>query len=107
MHPIGPAPAAPYPEGMGPLAFFVYLQLLDFLTTVLFLRLGLREAGWVTGALMQHGALVGLLGAKFAAIVIAGAAVYYQKGRALRWANLGYCGVVVWNLVAMIAARTV
>jgi hypothetical protein len=90
---------------MGPLAFFVYLQLLDFLTTLLFLRLGLREAGWVTGALMRHGPLLGLVGAKLAAVLIAVTAVHYQKGRALRWANLGYCGVVVWNLVAMIAAR--
>jgi len=54
---------------------------------------------------MRHGVLVGLLAAKATAVAIAVLAVYYQRKRAVRLANIGYGVVVVWNLLAMIGAK--
>ncbi len=92
---------------MGPLALFVYLQVLDFLTTILFLRMGLRETGWVTGALIHWSPLLGVTVAKSVAIVVGVIAVRLQKDRVMRLANLGYGGVVAWNLLCMILAKPI
>lgn len=38
---------------MGGLSLFIYLQVLDFLTTMLFLKMGLPESSWLVGALVR------------------------------------------------------
>ena len=91
---------------MSLLSIFVYLQVLDFLTTILFLKLGLPEANWLVGLLVRWSPLLGVLVAKLATIVVALIAVHYHKVRVMRLANLGYGGVVVWNLVVMILSKT-
>jgi hypothetical protein len=90
---------------MGPLALFVYLQVLDFLTTILFLKMGLRETGLIARLLVHWNPLVGVMLVKVAAVLVAVIAVRYNKARVMRLANVGYCGVVTWNLVCMIMAR--
>ena len=90
----------------GPLTFFVYLQLLDLLTTILFLKMGLFEASWVVAALIRWSPLVGVLLAKLGTVILAIIAVHYHKERVMKLANMGYGGVVVWNLVCMILAKT-
>ena len=90
---------------MGALSLFIYLQVLDFLTTILFLKLGLQEAGWVVGAMMRWSPVLGVMLAKTLTIALATLAVRYHKDRLIPVANLGYSGVVAWNLVCMIAAR--
>ena len=87
---------------MSLLSIFVYLQILDFLTTILFLKMGLVEGNWVVGMLVAWSPLLGVLLAKIGTIILALIAVHYQKIRVMRLANFGYGGVVVWNLVAMI-----
>ena len=88
------------------LSLFIYLQLLDLLTTLLFLKLGLGEASWVVAALIRWSPFFGMLLAKLGTITLAVIAVRLHKERLMRWANLGYGGVVVWNLFCMILART-
>jgi len=90
----------------GPLAFFIYLQLLDLLTTILFLKMGLFEASWLVAALIRWSPLLGVLLAKLGTVIIAMIAVHHHKARVMKVANLGYSGVVVWNLVCMILAKT-
>ncbi len=90
---------------MGSLSLFVYLQLLDFLTTVLFLRLGLVEASWIVAALIRWSPIVGVVLAKVGTIVLALVALHYHKHRLMRLVNLLYGGVVVWNLFCMILAK--
>ena len=87
------------------LSIFIYLQVLDFLTTILFLKLGLWEANWVVATMIRWSPLAGILLAKLGTIVLAFVAVHYQKIRVMRLANVGYGGVVVWNLVCMILAK--
>jgi hypothetical protein len=91
---------------MAPLSLFIYLQVLDFLTTILFLKLGLAEASWVVAALIRWSPVAGVLLAKVGTVILAFIAVRYHKDRVMRLANAGYCGVVVWNLICMIAAQT-
>ena len=90
----------------GALTFFIYLQVLDLLTTILFLKLGLMEASWVVAALIRWSPLVGVLLAKLGTITLAIIAVRFNKDRVMRLANFGYSGVIVWNLVCMIFAKT-
>jgi hypothetical protein len=91
---------------MSALPLFIYLQVLDFLTTVLFLKLGLSEGNWLVAALIRWSPVLGVLLAKLGTIVVALIAVHYHKHRVMRLANLGYGGVVVWNLLSMILAKT-
>jgi len=90
---------------MNPLWLFIYLQLLDFLTTILFMKLGLAEASWLVAALIRWSPIVGVMAAKAGTIILALIAVRLHKDRVMRLANFGYGGVVVWNLVCMIAAK--
>ena len=91
---------------MSLLSIFIYLQVLDFLTTILFLKLGLPEGNWLVGLLVQWSPLLGVLLAKVATIIVALIAMHYHKIRVMRLANFGYSGVVVWNLVVMILSKT-
>ena len=91
---------------MSLLSIFVYLQVLDLLTTILFLKLGLPEGNWLVGLLVQWSPWLGVLLAKLGTILVALIAVHYQKIRVMRLANVGYGGVVVWNLVIMILSKT-
>jgi len=97
----------PNPEArvMTLLTFFIYLQILDFLTTILFLKMGLSEANWLVVVLARWSPWLGVMLAKVGTIVLALVAVHYHKIRVMRLANLGYGGVVVWNLVCMILAK--
>ena len=90
---------------MGALSLFIYLQLLDLLTTLLFLKLGLGEASWVVAALIRWSPLLGVLLAKLGTITLAIIAVRLHKDRLMRVANVGYSGVIVWNLFCMLIAR--
>lgn len=90
---------------MNLLSIFIYLQILDFLTTILFLKMGLGEANWLVVLLARWSPWLGVMLAKLGTIILALVAVRYHKVRVMRLANLGYGGVVVWNLVCMIFAK--
>ncbi len=91
---------------MGAIWLFIYLQVLDFLTTILFLKMGLGEASWVVAALIRWSPMLGIVAAKLGTISLALVALRYQKHRLMHLVNLGYGGVVMWNLVCMILAKT-
>lgn len=90
---------------MGSLSLFIYLQLLDLLTTVLFLKLGLGESSWIVAALIRWSPILGVMIAKAGTIILAVIAVRYHKDRLMRLVNVGYCGVVAWNLFCMVMAK--
>lgn len=87
---------------MGGLSLFIYLQVLDFLTTMLFLKMGLPESSWLVGALVRWSPVLGVMLAKAVAIGVGYLAVRYHKDRVVKLANVGYSGVVAWNLLCMI-----
>ena len=83
---------------MLPVQLFVYLQLLDLLTTLAGLRLGLAEAIPFVGWLMHMGPALGLVLSKFVAFLLAGVCIRLNKRHLVQWINYWYAGLVVWNI---------
>ena len=54
---------------------FIYLQLLDFITTLIGLKMGASEAGPFIRVLMHAGPVVGVLASKLVALALAGVCV--------------------------------
>ena len=89
---------------MGFGAVFIYLQVLDLLTTLVGFRLGAVEASPFVRMLMFAGPTVGVIASKAIAIGLAGLCVYLNKRHLVRWANYWYGGLVLWNLIILLAA---
>jgi hypothetical protein len=83
---------------------FVYLQLLDFLTTLVGLKLGARELSPFVAMLMHVGPGTGVAACKLVALVLGGVCVYAKKEHLIRWIAYWYGGLVVWNLMVVLAA---
>jgi Domain of unknown function (DUF5658) len=80
---------------------FVYLQLLDFLTTMLAFRLGAVELSPLVRLFLNCGPTAGVILAKLLAIVVIGL-FYSRKSHIMRWVNYWFAGIVVWNLGMML-----
>ena len=89
---------------MGLAQIFIYLQLLDLLTTLVGFRLGAAEASPFVRMLMHAGPAAGVLASKIVALGLGGLCVYMKKQQLLRWATYWYSGLVVWNLMIMLSA---
>jgi hypothetical protein len=89
------------------LAQFVCLQLLDVLTTLLFLARGVAEANPLVRPLLGAAAhpTLGLALVKTAGILLAFYAWRSGRVRLLRRVNLFYVLCLAWNLAALVAAR--
>mgnify|MGYP000442265704 CR=1 FL=1 len=88
---------------------FMYLQMLDFLSTMAFLAHGVQEANPLVRAAMAWGGSPwsGLLAVKVLAV---GLGLFCWKSgriRLLARANAAFACLVVWNLVALIVGRYV
>ena len=83
---------------------FIYLQLLDLLTTLVGFRLGAREASPFIRMLMHAGPAVGVMASKVLALGLGAFCVYYKKTHLIRWASHWYGALVVWNLMIMLTA---
>jgi len=86
------------------LQVFLYLQVLDALTTWLGFRVGLSEASPFIQLLMHVGPLAGLLVSKIVAFVLGGYCVWRKRFAVIKWINYWYAGLVVWNM-ALILSR--
>lgn len=86
------------------LQVFIYLQLLDLLTTLVGFKLGAAEASPFIRMLMHTGPAMGVLVSKLLALALGGLCVYKRKYHLIRWATYWYAGLVVWNLSIMLAA---
>jgi hypothetical protein len=83
---------------------FIYLQLLDLLTTLVGFKLGATEASPFIRMLMHAGPAAGVLTSKLLALGLGAVCVYFRKNHLIRWATYWYGGLVVWNLIVMLAA---
>jgi Domain of unknown function (DUF5658) len=84
---------------------FIYLQLLDFLTTLVGLKLGAAEMSPFVRWLMELGPITGVAVSKAFAVVIAGVCVWVNKPNVVRWISYWYAGLVIWNLSVILSAR--
>ena len=88
------------------LAQFLYLQLLDVLTTLAFLSGGIQEINPLIRLLIGGAGspLVGLLAAKLIALGLAGYCWRSRRFRLLARVNIFYAVLVAWNLVAFLVS---
>jgi Domain of unknown function (DUF5658) len=91
---------------MSSLAVFAYFQMLDVLTTVVFLLHGVKEANpLVKFALVAAPTpLVGLLIVKGAAVALGIFCCLRGREKLLTRMNIFFALLVSWNLVALIAS---
>jgi len=85
---------------------FSYLQLLDLLTTVAFLVIGVQEGNPLVRMAMATAPtpMVGLLLVKTGALLLGGYCWQRNKDRLLWRINTLFALLVAWNLVALIVA---
>jgi hypothetical protein len=77
---------------------FLYLQLLDFMTTLIGMKLGLGEASPFIRSLMHLGPSAGLAASKLVAFALCGLCVWLNKRHVVRWINYWYAALVFWNM---------
>ncbi len=83
---------------------FLYLQLLDLLTTLVGFKLGASEASPFIRFMMHAGPAAGLLISKAIALAIGGFCIGSGRYRLMRWVAYWYSGLVAWNLLVILAA---
>ena len=83
---------------------FIYLQLLDLLTTLVGFKMGAGEASPFIRLLMEAGPVAGVVGSKVLALALGAYCIYIKKQHLIRWISYWYCALVVWNLIVMLTA---
>jgi Domain of unknown function (DUF5658) len=83
---------------------FIYLQLLDLLTTLVGFKLGATEASPFIRMLMHVGPAAGVLASKLLALGLGAVCLYYKKTHLMRWVSYWYGGLIVWNLMVLLAS---
>jgi hypothetical protein len=81
---------------------FIYLQLLDLLTTLVGFKLGAGEASPFIRALMHAGPATGVAISKLVALAIGGVCVWANRPHLIKWITYWYGALVVWNLMIML-----
>jgi hypothetical protein len=95
-------------EGSGMLVqIFIYLQLLDFITTVLGIRLGASEASPFIRLLSHIGPALGVGLSKLIALALGAVCIWFKKDRILNLITYWYAALVVWNLCVILRVLTV
>jgi hypothetical protein len=85
-------------QGSPSLQVFLYLQLLDALTTMLGFRIGLSEASPFIRMLIEMGPAAGLAISKGIAILLGAFCIWSGRAHVIRWINYWYAALVLWNL---------
>ena len=80
------------------LSVFVFLQVLDIITTLLGLELGAQESSMFLGRLMKAGPVAALLIAKIMAVALVAVALKFKRPRVIVFLNYWLALVVTWNL---------
>lgn len=83
---------------------FIYLQLLDLLTTLVGFKLGAREASPFIRMLMHAGPAAAVMLSKVLSLGLGAVCIYYKKSHLIRWISYWYSGLVVWNLMVLLAS---
>ncbi|MDE3198445.1 MAG: hypothetical protein KGN84_19000 [Acidobacteriota bacterium] len=84
---------------------FIYLQVLDFLTTLIGFRVGAAEASpFIAKLIHATTPAVGVGLSKLAGLGIGGLCVALHRARLISWINYWYAGLVVWNMSIILVA---
>jgi Domain of unknown function (DUF5658) len=88
------------------LVLFLYLQVMDVLTTLVGFSLGASEASPFISGLIRWDPLAGILASKLVAVVILGACLWLRRLHLLRWINVWYGALTAWNLCIVLRLLT-
>jgi hypothetical protein len=88
----------------GVIQVFLYLQVLDLLTTLVGFKVGAAEASPFVRVLMHAGPAQGVVLSKIVGLALGGICVYTRKYRLIRWVNYWCSALVVWNLIIILLA---
>ena len=83
---------------------FLYLQLLDVLTTLVGFRLGAREASPFVRVLMGFGPVWGVLCSKLVALGLGALILVMRRGYLIGCINYWYAALVAWNLFIVLSS---
>ncbi len=81
---------------------FLYLQVLDIMSTLIGFSLGSTEASPFIRMLIRWGPINGLIISKIFAAGLAIVCVYLKRRVLLRWINYWYAALVMWNLYTIL-----
>jgi len=91
---------------MPAIQIFVYLQLLDFLTTVAGFKEGANEVSpFIVKLIHSSSPLLGLVASKVIGLIVGGICIGLNRVRLIGWINYWYAGLVVWNLCVILIAQ--
>lgn len=91
---------------MPAIQIFVYLQLLDFLTTMAGFKDGAYEVSpFIARLIHSSSPLLGLAASKVIGLAIGGLCIALNKTKLVGWINYWYAGLVVWNLCVILVAQ--
>jgi hypothetical protein len=83
---------------------FIYLQLLDFLTTLIGFKLGATEASpFIAKLIHASSPALGVGASKIVGLGIGAMCVALNRERLVGWINYWYAGLIVWNLSIILA----
>jgi hypothetical protein len=77
---------------------FLYLQVLDLLTTLVGFKLGISEASPFVRSLMHFGPGIAVVASKIAAVILAGLCIALNRSHLIRLINYWYAALIIWNL---------
>jgi len=81
---------------------FLFLQAMDFLTTIIGFRLGANEASpFIAKLIRLSSPATGVAASKLIAVAIAGMCMATDRLRLLRLVNIWYGALVLWNLAML------
>jgi hypothetical protein len=91
---------------MPAIQIFVYLQLLDFLTTAAGFKQGAYEVSpFIIKLIHSSSPLLGLAVSKAIGLVVGGLCIAMNRVRLIAVINYWYAGLVVWNLCVILVAQ--
>lgn len=87
---------------------FVFLQFVDFATTLVGLRIGASEASPLVRFLLASGSgpVLSVGGSKLVAFALAGACLCLNRRHVIRWINYWYAALGAWNVFIIIRLAT-
>jgi hypothetical protein len=84
---------------------FVYLQLLDFITTMIGFQLGASEASpFIVKLIHYTSPAIGVAASKLVGVAIGAVCMATNRTRLVGWINYWYAALVVWNLSTIFVA---
>lgn len=92
--------------GLNQMEVFLLLQLLDFMTTLIGMRLGGAEMSPFVRWMMSFDMVLGLSMVKLLGIAMGGFCLATRRFRVIGWVNIFFAALVVWNLQNILGALT-